>query len=118
MPVSYWYVTSHTKLAASNDSSASVMFLQSGLGSACPVALTGHVHMFSTSNPPDRGQRLTCLVLRLDDWSDWGCLGLLPLSVSLQCFPLYKNGLSSLRILAQGSLHDVSRKQEIPKQKL
>ena len=26
------------------------------LGSACPVALTGHVHVFSASYPPDRGQ--------------------------------------------------------------
>ena len=37
MPVNDWYVTSHTKLVASNDSTALVMCLQSGLGSACPI---------------------------------------------------------------------------------
>ena len=100
MPVNDWYVTSHTKLVASNDSTALVMCLQSGLGSTCPVAWTGHVHVFSANYTPDCGQPEPSP------------------SVNLQCFPLYKNGLSSLRILAQASLHDISRKQEIPKQKL
>ena len=42
MPVSYWYVTSHTKLVASNDSSALVMFsaVWAGLGLSCSIDWT------------------------------------------------------------------------------